>query len=288
MIKPQFGVVALPLVGIVLLRRHIFRPDDQPRNPVLAPRRLRGWFEYERGPWRSSRPRSRRLVVLMVLIIPFSLDPIGLVQLVASDGRWLQVPERQCLQPVGDVRLGRQPAACLRWRLVVRRRSLPRTADRLRYRARYCSASASRSASCRVAWRDDRRSIILVTLFLALGFFMLPTRVHERYMFPIFAFLPLLAVVNRRWAGGDDRPVDRRVHQHARHPDDAAVRDAEPRERCRWASSSANRLASSPASSCTSSASCSSAGRSSHERAEEADEYELGALARDGHRLAAE
>ena len=37
LIKPQFGVVALPLVGIVLLRRHLFRPDDQPRNPVLLP-----------------------------------------------------------------------------------------------------------------------------------------------------------------------------------------------------------------------------------------------------------
>ena len=51
----------------------------------------------------------------------------------------------------------------------------------------------------RGAWRDDRRSIVIVTMFLALAFFMLPTRVHERYMFPIFGLLPLMAAVSRRW-----------------------------------------------------------------------------------------
>jgi predicted membrane-bound dolichyl-phosphate-mannose-protein mannosyltransferase len=51
----------------------------------------------------------------------------------------------------------------------------------------------------RLAWQDDRRSIVIVATFLALAFFMLPTRVHERYMFPIFGLLPLLAVVDRRW-----------------------------------------------------------------------------------------
>ena len=48
-------------------------------------------------------------------------------------------------------------------------------------------------------WRDDRRSIVLGALFLSAAFFILPTRVHERYLFPVFAFLPILAVGNRRW-----------------------------------------------------------------------------------------
>ena len=51
----------------------------------------------------------------------------------------------------------------------------------------------------RLAWRSDRRSILVVTAFLALAFFVLPTRVHERYLFPVFAVLPLLAVFDRRW-----------------------------------------------------------------------------------------
>ena len=62
-----------------------------------------------------------------------------------------------------------------------------------------CWSAASWSAMVRIAWRDDRRSILVVAAFLALGFFMLPTRVHERYLFPIFALLPLLAVLDRRW-----------------------------------------------------------------------------------------
>ena len=52
-------------------------------------------------------------------------------------------------------------------------------------------------------WRagraGDRWTIILAAAYLCMAFFILPTRVHERYLFPVFAFLPLLAVVDRRW-----------------------------------------------------------------------------------------
>ena len=34
---------------------------------------------------------------------------------------------------------------------------------------------------------------------LSAAFFVLPTRVHERYLFPVFALLPILAVWSRRW-----------------------------------------------------------------------------------------
>ncbi|MGA0068305.1 MAG: hypothetical protein ACO3PB_02440, partial [Miltoncostaeaceae bacterium] len=40
----------------------------------------------------------------------------------------------------------------------------------------------------------DRWTILLAAVWLSLAFFFLPTRVHERYLFPVFAFLPLLAV----------------------------------------------------------------------------------------------
>jgi hypothetical protein len=82
LIKPQFGVVALPLVGIVLLRRHVFRASEQPRNRVLVPAQLRGWFEDERGPWRLVSSAVAALVAMLILIVPFSLDPIGLVNLI--------------------------------------------------------------------------------------------------------------------------------------------------------------------------------------------------------------
>ena len=37
LVKPQFGVVLLPLVAVVLLKRHLFRPGSGPRHPPWAP-----------------------------------------------------------------------------------------------------------------------------------------------------------------------------------------------------------------------------------------------------------
>ncbi len=47
--------------------------------------------------------------------------------------------------------------------------------------------------------RDERRTIIVAAVFLCLCFFVLPTRVHERYLVPVFAIVPLLAVTSRAW-----------------------------------------------------------------------------------------
>jgi hypothetical protein len=80
LIKPQFGVVALPLIGAVLLRRHVFRVGEMPRNRILLPEQLRGWFDYERGPWRLVSSAVAALFALIVILLPFGLDPIGFLQ----------------------------------------------------------------------------------------------------------------------------------------------------------------------------------------------------------------
>ncbi len=49
------------------------------------------------------------------------------------------------------------------------------------------------------AWRDDRLSIVVALAILAISFFVLPTRVHERYLFPFFAVGALLLAVSWRW-----------------------------------------------------------------------------------------
>ena len=59
---------------------------------------------------------------------------------------------------------------------------------------------ASCGAPSRRAVRDDRWTLLVAVTFLAIAFFILPTRVHERYIFPAIALMPLLAVVQRRWA----------------------------------------------------------------------------------------
>ena len=199
LIKPQFGVVALPLVGVVLLRRHLFKPEDQPRNKVLVPQRIRGWFEYERGAWRLVSSAVASLIVLLVIITPFSLGPFDFLQQMAKTAGgypWLSVNAYNPWAMLGSD--GNQPLAFGGgWS--------PDTVPLFGPIPGFAVGTVLLAVGfalglARAAWRDDRRTILFVATLLALGFFMLPTRVHERYMFPIFALLPLMAIVNRRWA----------------------------------------------------------------------------------------
>ena len=198
LIKPQFGIVLLPLVGIVLLRRHLFRPGSNPRHAVLAPKRLRAWFESEQGLWRLVSSAAVSLLVLIIGIAPFSLDIIsflGQMQQTAGGYPYLTVNAYNPWALIGSggqaplafgggwssdtiPLLGPLPGVIIGGALL---------------------ALGFAIGVGRAGWRDDHRSILVVAVFLALGFFMLPTRVHERYMFPIFGLLPLLAAVDRRW-----------------------------------------------------------------------------------------
>ena len=50
-----------------------------------------------------------------------------------------------------------------------------------------------------VARRDDLRGILLASLLVAVAFFVLPTRVHERYLFPALALAAPLLLSSRVW-----------------------------------------------------------------------------------------
>jgi hypothetical protein len=50
-----------------------------------------------------------------------------------------------------------------------------------------------------VAWRPDRLTILTGLAILSVAFFVLPTRVHERYLFPFIAIAAILAAVSWRW-----------------------------------------------------------------------------------------
>jgi Gpi18-like mannosyltransferase len=200
LIKPQFGIVLLPLVGIVLLRRHLLRPGSGPRNPVLLPRQLRAWFETEHGPWRLLSSAVAAMAVLIVFIAPFSLDLFRFVdqmQRTAAGYPYLSVNAYNPWALIGsDGAKGIAFGGAWSWN--------PDTVPLLGPLPGVVIGGALLALGfalgvARAGWRDDRRSIIVVAIFLALAFFMLPTRVHERYMFPVFALLPLLAAVDRRW-----------------------------------------------------------------------------------------
>jgi Gpi18-like mannosyltransferase len=47
--------------------------------------------------------------------------------------------------------------------------------------------------------KNDNKSIVLAMSSVALGFFMLPTEIHERYMFPFFALFSLVLIKNIKY-----------------------------------------------------------------------------------------
>ena len=48
-----------------------------------------------------------------------------------------------------------------------------------------------------VAWRrPDRLTLLVALAVLSLAFFVLPTRVHERYVYPFFAVGIILAAIS--------------------------------------------------------------------------------------------
>jgi hypothetical protein len=55
------------------------------------------------------------------------------------------------------------------------------------------------TAAAWAAWRDDGLSLLVGLTIMAVAFFALPTRVHERYLFPFFAVGAVLFTMSWRW-----------------------------------------------------------------------------------------
>jgi dolichyl-phosphate-mannose--protein O-mannosyl transferase len=202
LVKPQYGIVAIWLVGWILLRRHLFVPGSGPRNQPWGPERLSAWLARERGPVRILTSAGVGLVVFFVLALPFAMGPYEYGSLMVSATGTYKYFTVNAFNP---------------WALVGGAKGVPSLAgsgltswvdDATKLVGPSPALLIGMAAllvgflvgAVRGLWRDDRRSIVLLALFLSAAFFILPTRVHERYLFPVFAFLPILAVGNRRWA----------------------------------------------------------------------------------------
>lgn len=197
LIKPQFGLVLAPVVAVVLLRRHLFRPGSGPR-PARFVGRLHAWLVRQQGPWRLVSSATVGALVLLVFLVPFGLDVPGFVELVRNTAGGYPYLTVNAYNPWALVGAGGEQAFALSgtWP--------PDTGQFLLGVPAVVIGGLLLLAGgivglVRLAVRDDTRSIVLVVAYLSLAFFILPTRVHERYLFPVFAVLPLLAVRDRRW-----------------------------------------------------------------------------------------
>ena len=212
LIKPQFGIVLIPLVAIVVLRRHTRQSVFDPRPPVGAaaarrsriarlgswPGRLRGWLAGEQGPVRIVTSFVVAWIVFFVLALPFGMGPYEYLHLVGSSATGYPYVTVNAFNPWALVGAAGTPSLA---------ESGLWASDTTPFLGPVPAVVVGSGllvigfviGLARVFWRDDRRSIVLTAMFLAMCFFILPTRVHERYLFPVFVFLPILAAGSRRW-----------------------------------------------------------------------------------------
>ncbi len=198
LVKPQFGVVLVPIVAAVLLRRHLLAVGSGPHHRPRLPDPLASWLVRQQGPIRLLSSAAIGLGVMLLLLTPFRLDIPGFIRLVAETAGgypWLSVNAYNPWALMGSEGAG-SLATGGGW-----------SSDTVPLLGPFSGvvvgtvllAGGFLLGVARLLLRADRWSIVVVTVFLSLAFFVLPTRVHERYLFPAFAFLPLLAVADGRW-----------------------------------------------------------------------------------------
>jgi len=199
LVKPQFGVVLIPIVAAVLVKRHLLQVGSGPRRRPWAPARLADWLSSEQGPLRLLTAVLAAWAAFFVIALPFGMGPLeyldrmfgtaggyGFLSVNAFNLWALVAPEGADSLAEGfswndDTvpLLGPIPGVAIGAVLLV---------------------AGFLWGTWRAAVRDDRWTLIVAVTFLAIAFFILPTRVHERYLFPVIALMPLLAVVSGRWA----------------------------------------------------------------------------------------
>ena len=77
-------MVLVPLVGVVLLRRHLWKPGSGPRNAPWGPGPLRAWLTSEQGPVRILTSFLVGVAVFFIVALPFGMGPYEYVALVLS------------------------------------------------------------------------------------------------------------------------------------------------------------------------------------------------------------
>ena len=193
LVKPQFGVAAF-VVAIVLVRRHLRRgqlPD---------------------GPVRLLSSGAVALIVGLLLIVPFDIevrgpaglagvpivgDVAGLIQFVRAESGactpltanafnpWILAGPDPLFRHLGDG-----------WTF-----DSIRIVDGIRAwtLAAILIALLGTAVGMALVRRLDRRTILIALTVAVVGFFVLPTRVHERYLFPAVVVAAPLAATERAW-----------------------------------------------------------------------------------------
>jgi hypothetical protein len=233
-IKPQLGIL-IPIVAVVVIRRALWPKGGHGVGDETAPAAsMTGWERRTRGPVRILTTAAVGLLTLVVLSWPFGLSLPGLAAQVlkaAAGYPYLTVnafnPWALVIQESPDGRMDSlaldrawicdatiKAAPAREFRIgpiVIPEWSTPATTEDKcpdgltigAVPAGVVGAGLFLLAAALALWlvgrRPDPLTVLVGVAVLALAFFVFPTRVHERYLFPLVAIAAIPAAVSRRW-----------------------------------------------------------------------------------------
>ena len=205
-IKPQLGILIPILVG-VLLKRHLFDPwrrraaGDRQVGEETSARR----FSLGRGPIRLVTSGLLALGTAAVLSAPFGLSVVDLLVQVGKTAGGYPYITVNAYNPWALIAQGGSGLAASGTWLpdVANSTTTSAPVTILGIPALFVGTALLLAVivlvTVVVARRDDRRTVLVGLTILAIAFFVVPTRVHERYLFPFFALGAILAATSFRW-----------------------------------------------------------------------------------------
>ena len=226
-IKPQLGIL-VPIVAAVAIRRAIAPVGAYGEDGAPARRRTTtDWEARVRGPIRIITTGAAGILTAVAMALPFGMSFSDLIQqvfktaggypyltvnawnpwaLVTQNGRG--VAENRLwvcdslVRPTGPVHV--QLGSWVIWDSPASSLSCSDPALIGAYPAVVVGSvllvAALALVMVMVARRPDRLTMLTGLTVLAIAFFVLPTRVHERYIFPFVALGAILAAASMRWA----------------------------------------------------------------------------------------
>ncbi|HEV2006351.1 MAG TPA: phospholipid carrier-dependent glycosyltransferase, partial [Candidatus Limnocylindrales bacterium] len=225
LIKPQLGIL-IPVVAVVVIRRALWPAgafgDEAPPDESWKTR----WERATKGKIRILTTGLAGLATAIVIAFPFGLSFQGLIQQifktaggypyvsvnafnpwalvtqagngVAANGLWICDVTVRAAGPIdiriGDFVLWSSPASTLSCANGVMFGALPAVVV-----GAGLFLVALAIALVLVGRRPDRRTMLVGLAVLTIAFFVLPTRVHERYLYPLIGVGAILAAVSYRW-----------------------------------------------------------------------------------------
>ncbi len=204
-IKPQLGIL-IPIVAAVTIRRALRPAGAYGDDEAPPPRRsTMGWEARTKGPIRIVSTGLVGLAVAIALSLPFGLSLPGLVEQIFKTAGGYPYLSVNAWNPWALVTFdGSGIASNSAWVCDMITPACGRAFSFGPIPAvivgTVLTLAVFVAVSVVVARRPDRQTILVGVVVLALAFFVVPTRVHERYLFPLVALGAILAAVSVRWA----------------------------------------------------------------------------------------